>query len=194
VSLGSGQTEAALDLEVVREFGLDVVQRGTGGGGILHNAQELTYAVVVPMDHPGLPADLPGSFAFLCRGVVLALRSLGVPAEIESAPDATRDALCYVRTQGTNIVSGGRKISGGAQRRSKWAVLQHGTVIVERDEARLARVFRTDPEIVRARVTSLAEHGLHPERPALVEALVEGFRAALGPLEVAAPPWGPAAA
>jgi lipoate-protein ligase A len=182
VSLGSGQNESALDLAAVRELGLDVVQRGTGGGGILHSATEVTYAVVVPIDHAGMPRDLPGSFAYLGQGVLLALRALGAPAEVESVPDLTRDALCYIRKQGTNIVAGGKKLSGGAQRRTKWAVLQHGTVIVERDEARLSRVFRTDEETVRARVTSLRVLGLTPTREEIVEALAAGFAQALGPL------------
>jgi lipoate-protein ligase A len=182
VSLGNSQTEAAIDLEAVRAYGLEIVKRGTGGGGILHAATEVTYAVVVPVDHPGLPRDLPGSFAFLGRGVLLALRALGLPAEVETVPDLTRDALCYVRQQGTNLVVRGKKISGGAQRRTRAAILQHGTVIVDRDEARLARVFRTDPDTICARVTSLATEGLAATRPAILEALVAAFAEVHGPL------------
>jgi lipoate-protein ligase A len=182
VSLGNGQTPADIDLEAVRELGLDVVKRATGGGGILHSATEVTYAVVVPHGYPDLPRDLPRSFAFLSQGVVTALKSLGAPAELESVPDLTRDALCYVRKQGTNVVVDGKKISGGAQRRTNHAVLQHGTVIVERDEHRLARVFRTDPATICARVTSLGELGLSPSRDQIIDALVRGFTAALGPL------------
>jgi lipoate-protein ligase A len=62
-------------------------------------------------------------------------------------------------------------------------VLQHGTVIVDRDEARLARVFRADPEVIDAKVTSLAIEGLTPTRGDLVAALVAGFTATFGPLE-----------
>lgn len=182
VSLGNGQSEAAIELDAVRAYGLDLIKRGTGGGGILHAATEVTYAVVVPIDDPALPRDLPGSFAYLGRGVQLALRALGLAAELESVPDQTRDALCYTRKQGTNLVVGGKKISGGAQRRTRTAVLQHGTVIVDRDEDRLARVFRTDVETVRGRVTSLRAEGLDPPRAALIAALVAGFDEALGPL------------
>src|SRR6188474_2542829 len=109
VSLGHSQTAAEVDAEAVRELGLDVVQRGTGGGGILHAASEVTYAVVVPTQHPGLPLNLTSSFGYLSQGVVTALRSLGLPAELESMPDRTRDALCYVRVQGTNVMVRGKK-------------------------------------------------------------------------------------
>lgn len=182
VSLGRAQTEAEVDLDAARAWGMDVVRRATGGGAILHNETELTYAIVVPLDHPGMPRDISGSFAYLSRGVVDALRALGLPAEIETVPDSTRDALCYVRKQGTNVVVRGRKISGGAQRRSSTHVLQHGTVIVDRDEARMARLFREDVERIRSRVTSLEEEGVHVSREKLVELLAEKMTRALGAL------------
>jgi lipoate-protein ligase A len=183
VSLGRSQTEADVDLEAARAWGVDVVRRATGGGAILHNEAEVTYAVVLPLDHPGLPRDIGGSFAFLSRGVVLALRDLGLPAEVESVPDNTRETLCYVRRQGTNVTVGGRKISGGAQRRNGAAVLQHGTVIVERDEERMARLFRTPLDDIRARVTSLREERVDVSREKLVELLARGFESALGSLD-----------
>jgi lipoate-protein ligase A len=181
VSLGRSQTEADVDLDAARGWDMDVVRRATGGGAILHNEAEVTYAVILPLDHPGLPRDIPGSFGFLGAGVVEGLRLLGLPAEVESVPDNTRETLCYVRKQGTNVMVGGRKISGGAQRRNGKAVLQHGTVIVDRDEDRMARLFRTDPDTIRQRVTSLSGEGVRVSREKLVEALVAGFRAALGP-------------
>lgn len=182
VSLGNSQTEAVIDLDAVREYGLDVIKRGTGGGGILHGATEVTYAVIVPIDFEPMPRDLPGSFAFLGDGVLRSLRALGLDAQIDSQPDRTRDALCYVRQQGTNIVVGGKKISGGAQRRTRTAVLQHGTVIVERDELRCARVFRTDTDTITSRVTSLRAEGKDPTRQAVIDALVAGYSRTFGEL------------
>lgn len=180
VSLGRAQTEADVDLDAARALGVDVVRRATGGGAILHNGDEVTYAVVLPLDFPGLPRDVPGSFAFLSQGVVDGLRALGLPAEVESVPDNTRETLCYVRRQGTNVMVNGRKVSGGAQRRNGKAVLQHGTVIVDRDEDRMARLFRTPVEDIRSRVTSLRAEGVDVAREKLVEALAAGFQRALG--------------
>jgi len=176
VSIGRAQTEGDVDLAAARAQGIDVVRRATGGGAILHNEDEITYAIVVPLDHPGLPRDIAGSFGHLSAPVVQALQHLGLPAELESVPDNTRETLCYVRRQGTNIVVGGRKISGGAQRRSDRAVLQHGTVIVRRDEERMATLFRTDRAQIEARVTSLAEEGVRVPRGKLLETLVQAFQ------------------
>lgn len=178
-SLGRAQTEADVDLDAARAWGIDVVRRGTGGGAILHNEEEVTYGVVLPLDHPGLPRDITGTFAFISRGIVDALRSLGIDAEIESVPDNTRETLCYVRKQGTNVVVAGRKISGGAQRRTDRAVLQHGTIIVRRDEERCARLFRTPLDDIRRRVTSLEEEGVRVSREKLVETLAHSLQRAL---------------
>lgn len=175
VSLGRAQTETDLDLDAARAFGLDVVRRATGGGAILHNEEEVTYAIVLPLDHPGLPRDIAGSFAALSAPVVDALRHLGLPATIESVADNTRETLCYVRKQGTNVMVGGRKISGGAQRRTDRALLQHGTIIVRRDEDRMARLFRTPTGEIQARVTSLEAEGVRVEREKLVELLGQAF-------------------
>lgn len=177
VSLGRAQTEEEVDLDAARAWGMDVVRRATGGGAILHNEEEVTYAVVLPL--ASLPRDIAGSFSVMSAGVVEALRHLGLPAEIESVPDNTRETLCYVRKQGTNVMVHGRKISGGAQRRTDRAVLQHGTVIVKRDEERMARLFRAPVEQIRERVTSLEEEGLDVPREKLVEALAAGFQRAL---------------
>ena len=180
VSLGRAQTEAEVDLDAARAWGMDVVRRATGGGAILHNEEEVTYAIVLPL--PVLPRDIAGSFGVMGAGVVEALRALGLPAEVESVPDNTRETLCYVRKQGTNVMVRGRKISGGAQRRTDRAVLQHGTVIVKRDEERMSRLFGAPVHQIRERVTSLEEEGVPVSREKLVEALVDGFRRALSPL------------
>src|SRR3569833_3337253 len=119
ISLGNSQSEADIELEAVREYGLDAVKRGTGGGGILHNATEVTYAVVLPIDHPGLNANITDSFGLLSRGVVHALRSLGLPAELESMPDRTRGARGGGRGRGAGGGGRGRGSAGGARRRAK---------------------------------------------------------------------------
>ncbi len=179
ISLGRAQTEADIDTKAAHEWGLDIVRRATGGGGILHNETEITYAVILPLDWPQMPRDIAGSFAYLSQAIVNTLQSFGVDAQIESVPESTRDALCYVRKQGTNVVVNHRKISGGAQRRTATHILQHGTLILDRDEDRTARIFRENVDTIRTRVTSLAEEGLKVSREKLVETLAREFQFAL---------------
>lgn len=177
VSLGRSQTREVVDGEALEALDVDVVQRPTGGGAILHNRAEVTYSVVVPRDAPGHPDDIPGSFTYCCLGVLDALRELGVDAQVVSGQGG-RDTLCYLREQGTNILAGGRKVSGGAQRRTDTHVLQHGTVIRERGARRMARLLGSTPEAVRQGVTSLRQEGVDASREEVVDALAAGFERA----------------
>lgn len=181
VSLGYTQRpEDAVDLAAVAELGLDTVERPTGGGAILHEASELTYAIVLPTGWPGLPTDLFASYRHMAEGVRLALRSLGLDAQYREARGG-RDAFCYLREAGVAIAVNGRKISGGAQRRTARAVLQHGTILVRHDAALAARVFRRSEDEIARGVTSLAGEGVDIARDALVRRVAEAYRTHLEP-------------
>ncbi len=180
VSLGYTQTEDAVDGSAIEARGFDVIQRPTGGGAILHLPSEVTYCVVVPTGWEGLPGDLFQDYRFLSQGVLDALEGLGVDASFRQAQGG-KDAFCYLREAGVSIVDGdGRKISGGAQRRTKRAVLQHGTVLVESDAGAQSDVFGVPEETVREGVGSLEASGVERPREELVDRLAEAFVESLG--------------
>lgn len=184
VSLGYTQNPDAVDEQAVDAFGLDVVERPTGGGAILHMPSEVTYCVVVPTSWEGLPGDLFEDYRYLSQGVLDALDSWGVEASFREAKGG-KDAFCYLREAGVSIVDGdGRKISGGAQRRTKDAVLQHGTVLVEMDSRVQADLFGVPEEQVRSGVGSLARLGVDVDRSVVVQRLAGAFVEALGAGEV----------
>jgi lipoate-protein ligase A len=203
VTLGRGQAEDVVDVAAARAMGLDLVRRPTGGGALLHDEHEVTYAVVLPHGFPGLPADLAGSYAFVTAPLVACLRTLGVDARIErghgargtegssrmgspkGSPDDADD-LCYLRREGVHVTARGRKISGGAQRRTSAALLQHGTVLVRRDADRMARLFGVTPDRVRATTTSLEDEGVRVARELLERTLLEEYRRAWVRLELVA--------
>lgn len=182
VSLGYTQTTDDVNVGEAKRRGFDVVERPTGGGAILHLPSEVTYCVVVPTDWEGLPGDLFEDYRYLSQGVLDALEAVGVEASFRQAQGG-KDAFCYLREAGVSIVdSEGRKISGGAQRRTKGAVLQHGTVLVENDVEAQAEVFGVPEESVRAGVGSLAQHGVDAsQRESLMDRLEEAFVASLDP-------------
>lgn len=203
VTLGRRQPDDVVDLGAAREMGLEVVRRPTGGGALLHEEHEVTYAVVLPHEFPGLPREVEASYAFVTAPLVDALRGLGVRAGLErgrsvrgsGASSSTRsperspdddDDLCYLRREGVHVTVRGRKISGGAQRRSNEALLQHGTLLVRRDAERMGRLFRASPERIRATTTSLDDEGVHVSRADLERTLMEQYKRAWTPLEILA--------
>lgn len=126
-------------------LGVDPVRRVTGGGAVLH-AGDLTYAAVVPLDAPGVPSTAHGSYAWL-RGVLLAgLRSLGVEAEpSRAASGAERATLCFAGATGNEIELRSAKLVGSAQRRTRAAFLQHGSLRLANDSPLYLALFGSDP-------------------------------------------------
>lgn len=176
VSLGYAQPDTDVDADAARALGIDVVRRPTGGGAILHEEDEVTYCVVLPRAQA--PADLFASYRYIANGVVQTLKALGLASGFVEGHTG-RDPLCYLREEGVSVAMGGRKVSGGAQKRTKTMILQHGTILLSRRTDVLARLFRTDAARVEANVACLRDARPGLTRDEVLAAAVQGFRRAL---------------
>lgn len=111
-----------------------VVRRSTGGGAILHD-RELTYSLTMSATHP-LCASAAALYRQVHGTLVAALADLSANVALrESAAQlAPHDEpfLCFARRAEGDLLLGDVKIGGSAQRRHKGAVLQHGSVLLER--------------------------------------------------------------
>jgi lipoate-protein ligase A len=152
------------------------VRRPTGGRTVLHD-HELTYAVIVPIRALG---GIRQAYQRVNEGLVCALRSLGVDAELGPSRKAAPPAAgpCFREAAGDEVVVDGRKLVGSAQVRLEGALLQHGSILLAEDQSRLDAVW---PEAeAGARPTSLAEIlGSLPSWERLTEAVVTGVRQAV---------------
>jgi lipoate-protein ligase A len=147
-TLSLGRNEPArghYDPAELRERGIDVVRRPTGGRAVLH-WRELTYAVVVPDRALGGPR---GTFRAIHETLTAALVSLGLPARIAPPPPSPTllDAgPCFRVAAGGEIVAQGRKLVGSAQLRVGDVLLQHGSILLGDDQRLLdGGEVRTDP-------------------------------------------------
>jgi lipoate-protein ligase A len=109
------------------EKGAPVVRRLTGGGAIWH-ADELTYSLAGPFGGPEFPPRAADIFDKVHRTIVEGLRTLGVEAELSDAPTGRSATICFAKPQKFDIVVGGRKLLGSAQRRDGGYFLQHGSL------------------------------------------------------------------
>lgn len=190
ISLGSMQDAARLlDLEACRAAGIDVVQRPTGGRAILH-WEEITYAIVASADDARFGGHVATSHAVIGRCLAAGLERLGVRATLSRpALDPERRLLrqpCFASPGRAELLVGGRKLLGSAQRRTASAFLQHGSLLLgpaherlvdflldtERDPA-LAATMRD--KLRRDTVTLGDLLGAAPSFETLVEVLVHGF-------------------
>jgi lipoate-protein ligase A len=122
------------------------VRRPSGGGAILHDC-ELTYSLAVAECHP-LAFNRLRTYQVVHEALIGALAQWGIEAEMFSQPGSRRsDAplcdsatkrrpfLCFQRRSPGDVLLGGVKIAGSAQRRRGGAVLQHGSVLLGRSAA-----------------------------------------------------------
>lgn len=135
LSLGRNQTARdRYDTERAARAGIDFVRRPTGGRAVLHH-REVTYSVAAPADVLG---PLGESYRHINRLLLDGLRRLGVDAR-EAAPSGTAPrpgvAPCFETPVAGEITVAGRKLVGSAQVRDDGALLQHGSILVDDDQA-----------------------------------------------------------
>ena len=118
VIIGLNQSAyAEVNLPFLREHGIQLARRVTGGGAVYHDLQNLNYSIAGPV------REMEEAFEW----VPSALRRLGVPAE---------------RSGRNDILVDGRKCSGYAKRMSKDRMMIHGTLMWDVDLEILTEVLR----------------------------------------------------
>lgn len=161
LSLGYAQRAADADQAALQRLGWELVRRPTGGRAILHT-DELTYSISAPETHPLVKGGVLESYRRLSLGLLAALRLLGVEAVAggERIRGGAHGAVCFETPSDYEITAGGRKLIGSAQARRLGGVLQHGTLPLTGDIARILRALaqpEPSPESVRARAATLQE-------------------------------------
>ncbi|MDM7274600.1 MAG: biotin/lipoate A/B protein ligase family protein [Thermoprotei archaeon] len=185
VSLGRGQDALkSVNIEAIGRLGFKLVRRPTGGAALLHPQEgEVTYSVVLSSGHELYALDVSSSAARIAWGVALAARRLGLEAGVRGLGEPGSSNYCYVNPGSSDVLVGGRKVSGSAQRRSWGALLQHGTLLLSYDPVVFTSVINVGgPEIVRAGDVVSGLRDLIGDIPlsSIIEALIEGFMEALG--------------
>lgn len=137
VSFGRNErTAGRFSAGSVRAAGLDVARRPTGGRALLHH-RELTYAIGGPA---GSGDTLRTTYLRLNALLADALRRVGVAADVFAPAAATAvpdGAPCFATPSAGELVVGGRKLVASAQWREAGADLQHGSILIDDDQALL---------------------------------------------------------
>ncbi|MCL4517282.1 MAG: prephenate dehydratase [Firmicutes bacterium] len=197
LSLGYFQNRnREVDLAGCGRKGFDCVRRPTGGRAVVHD-REVTYAFIVPENHPLLPAGVIASYQVITRGILEGLRNLGVDAVMAtpSRKEQPRDfgagttAACFDAPSWYEVTVSGKKLVGSAQVRRYGAVLQHGSILLDLSVEDLFAVLKFRSPELRARAerlftekatSLLAVLGRAVSPVELKAALREGWSKALG--------------
>jgi lipoate-protein ligase A len=189
LSLGYAQPESDADLPALAAHGWEVVRRLTGGRAILHG-DELTYSVTLPGDHPLAQTDIVSSYREISRAIMRALERLGANAQADALTEkAPVTTVCFETPSHYEITVGGRKLVGSAQARRHGGLLQHGTLPLYGDIARICDALAFPDAAsreqarrsVRARALTLSDAlGTVPAWETVAQAFVEGFADGFG--------------
>jgi lipoate-protein ligase A len=142
LSLGYFQKlDEVAEAGAAERLGVDVVTRFTGGGAILHH-HEITFAIALPASHPWAKLDVNDSYLAITRPLLDLLKAKGVAAKFRGGDDpVAKTPNCFAGSACPDITVQGRKLFGSAQRRREGAVLQHGSLLLDIDQALWKGIF-----------------------------------------------------
>ncbi len=191
LSLGYAQPVADADFARLAALGSDCVRRPTGGKAILHT-DELTYSINASQTDPRMGGGIVESYRRLSEGLLRGLTLLGAVArndKRENSVDSVLSAVknnpvCFITPSKYEITANGKKLIGSAQSRKQSMVLQHGSLPLAGDIARICEALAFPDEAARAearrrvreRATTLeAALGRAVSWQAAAEAMTLGF-------------------
>ena len=149
ISLGWNQQMDEIDCEKARADGVDVVRRPTGGRAILHS-EELTYSVTML----SAGRNILTVYNEISQALVLGIGKLGAGVSLQKSQphfptlyQSPSSAACFSSSARYEILLGGKKLVGSAQRRYAMnnggdVVLQHGSLLLGSDHRRLVNYLK----------------------------------------------------
>ena len=131
-TLSLGYFQRWADIPAATLAGAGAVVRRITGGGAIHHTAELTFSIVAPLDHPLYRGAVHDSYTRVHAVLAQAIGVAGPTAELLGERSARSDragtGMCFHASTPLDLVWGGRKGVGSAQRRRDGRVLHHGSI------------------------------------------------------------------
>lgn len=104
-----------------------LIRRPTGGGLVPH-LQDWTYAVMIPPAHPWYGLRAVDSYRRMHEWLQRALAACGCPTELAPCCREEGPGQCFVGWEKFDLLHGGAKLAGAAQRRNRDGLLIQGSL------------------------------------------------------------------
>lgn len=152
-------------LDIMKEDGIRLVRRISGGGAVYHDLGNLNFTFIAHEKNYDLEKQL--------NVIIQALAKFGVHAEFSGRNDITVD---------------GQKFSGNAFVKENGVCMQHGTLLIDVDMASLGQYLSVSPlkikskgiDSVKSRVVNLSTLSTEINIESMKEKLMESFAALYG--------------
>ncbi len=160
LSLGRHQDADIVNINKLVSDGFDIVRRPTGGSAIFHS-DELTYSIVIPkklMHHKEL-------YLMIHQILYQTLIKMGYNVELQAQNDTSNylkkgDAtfICFNRPAYTEIKYNNKKLVGSAQKIYSDAILQHGSILINKTQNKIVEYFGENVELQKKNLEYLSQH------------------------------------
>jgi lipoate-protein ligase A len=124
-------TMAEINAAAVKELGISVVRRLSGGGAVYHDMGNLNYTFISDAG-----ANTTADFTAFYKPIKEALASFGVPVETSGRNDMTVH---------------GKKFSGNAQYLKRGRIMHHGTILYDSNLDMLSKALNVSNDKIESR-------------------------------------------
>lgn len=136
--------EKETDIERISVKGYGLIRRPTGGRLVLHK-NEVTYAVVAPLtDH--LQGNVLEVYSEISKALAEGFRQMGIEVDFEKGSLTASEQRevhnpCFSSSSRYELSFEGKKIVGSAQVRRNSLFLQHGSILLDQNQAEVAELL-----------------------------------------------------
>ncbi len=139
------------------------------GGGVLFHGHDLSYSLVIPTSLlEGF--NIKESYEKICSFLLKFYEKLGLDAKYVKdfeGMELSKNEYCQVGFEAYDILVNGKKIGGNAQRRTKKAIFQHGSI----------PIFRNDDESLNGKIGyTLEDFNIQLDYEKVKRLLIESFQ------------------
>jgi lipoate-protein ligase A len=104
-----------------------LIRRPTGGGLVPHG-NDWTYSLTFPPGHPWFQLKAARSYQQVHEWIQRAFACLGVPTQLAPARQQATPGQCFAGAECFDLLNGGVKLAGAAQRRNRRGLLIQGSI------------------------------------------------------------------
>lgn len=153
----------------IKDF--DFSKRPTGGGVLFH-LWDFAFSIFIPKNHEGYKDDVMDSYKYINQKIATSLKEfLGnkecdfslLPEEISPLDDTCKN-FCFSKPTKYDIMLGGKKLAGAAQRRKSGGYLHQGSIsLFAPDFSKLKPLFPQTSNVLHA--MQMHTHSLFDHNP-----------------------------